>query len=232
MHDSEDMYGYDEPILPYVPYSDRQDKQGTHDAQNTGSTEALGVPPTHQDSSFLVSAGEPYGQSTPYAPYAHADIPAYVSGETQTQPTSDAEVVAALPKRRSRRAVWITLASVFVLLVIVAGSTFALVSYLNRSTPLRTLDTFCAALQKEDYGSAYNQFTKQLQRQFTEGDFAGVIQQNKVTSCTHGKANETGVRVTTSLTLKHADRAVNNDLVMLAKGADSIWLIDDLQRAS
>ena len=219
---SEDMYGYDEPALPYFPYGEQQDTQ-PYDASALRSTEPAEVPQ---------SAG-PYGSPEANGP---AETQPYVPSVGWSTPNTEA--ISALPdaplppQRRSRRRLWVTLASVLVLLVVVAGSSFALVSYLNRSTPAKTLDTFCTSLQKEDYGSAYNQFTKQLQGQFTESDFAGLIQQNKVVSCTHGKASDTGVRVTTSLKLLHADQGVNNDVVMLTKGADSIWLINDLQKAS
>ena len=233
----EDMYGYDEPALPYIPYGEPQDTQ-PYNASALGFTESLEVP----QGTKIFAPGEPYAQSETL-PYGLGmgwsasdgdDMP--VMSTMPTMPAMPSTPVIdeapAPPQRRSRRALWITLASVFVLLVIVGGASFALVSYLNRSTPVKTLDTFCSSLQKGDYGSAYNQFTKQLQGQFTEGDFAGLIQQNKVVSCTHGKADDAGVRVTTSLKLLHADQGVNNDLVMLTKGADSVWLINDLQKAS
>ncbi len=219
---SEDMYGYDEPALPYIPYGEAQDTQ-PYNASALRFTESPEVP----QGARLFAPGEPYAQ---------AETQPYVPGVGW--PTPNTEAMRALPEaltppqRRSRRTLWITLASIFVLLMIVGGSSFALVSYLNRSTPVKTLDTFCSSLQKGDYGSAYKQFTKQLQGQFSEGDFAGLIQQNKVVSCTHGKADDAGVRVTTSLKLLHADQGVNNDLVMLTKGTDSIWLINDLQKAS
>lgn len=219
---SEDMYGYDEPALPYIPYGEPQDTQ-PYNVSAVRFTEAPEVP----QGAGQFASGEPYTQ---------AETPPFGPGVGWPAPTTEAmpaiSEAPVPPQRRSRRRLWITLASVFVLLVIVGGSSFALVSYLNRSTPVKTLDTFCSSLQTGDYGSAYNLFTKQLQSQFTEGDFAGLIQQNKVVSCTHGKADDTGVRVTTSLKLLHADQGVNNDLVMLTKGADSVWLINDLQKAS
>lgn len=220
----EDPYSYDEPAVPYIPYSEQQNTQALNAPAAPRLPEPHGMPPT----SGAASSDEAY-TSTERLPLVPAGeyLPPMPMPSTEAIPT-----VPALPRRRSRRAMWLTRVSVLVLLVIVAGSAFALVSYLNRSTPMKTLDTFCTALQKGDYGSAYNQFTKQLQGQFTENDFASLIEQNKVVSCTHGKADDTGARVTTSLKLLHADKGVNNDLVMLTKGADSIWLINDLQRVS
>jgi hypothetical protein len=150
-----------------------------------------------------------------------------VAGQFIAPPVT--EILPVVPQKKSRRGLWIALLSIFALLVIGSASTIALVSYVNRSTPMKTLDTFCNALQKEDYQTAYNQFSKQLQGQFSEGDFAGVLSQEKVTSCKHGSIGEGGDHGSTSLTLVHGSQGTNNDKVLMKKGTDSVWKIDDLQ---
>lgn len=203
---SDDNSGYDEPTLPYIPY-------------NEPYTTSSSTPPFTHSSVTPTLPYEPTAEAHPFFPVAELGAPI-------------TEAVPTLPQKRSRRGLWIALASILVLLIVGTAGSFAYVSYLNRSTPNKTLDFFCNALQKQDYKAAYSQFTSQLQKQFSETDFAGILSSDKVVLCSHGTVGDAGDRATTNLTLKHDSQGINNDKVMLTKDADNVWKINDLQKAS
>lgn len=211
-----DSQGYDTPSLPYVPYA-----TSPQSTQSMPPVEPYlhAQDPAPSDALMQDLSAEQYVESPTFQP---------VAGQFTAPPVT--EILPVVPQKKSRRGLWIALISVFALLVIGSASTFAFVSYINRSTPMKTLDIFCNALQKEDYQTAYNQFSKQLQGQFTEGDFAGVLSQEKVTACKHGSIGEGGDHGSTSLTLVHGSQGTNNDKVLMKKGTDSVWKIDDLQK--
>ena len=217
MHDPDDSgydpQGYDFATLPYIPYASPPLEQHSY-----------GSPPhTLNDPANVV-----YGE----APFSLTETPPSVPAMQGADQTSTEPVLAVPPapgKRRSR--LWMLLGTIIVILLLSSAATFAVVSYINRSTPTKTLDAFCNALQREDYHTAYSQFSKQLQSKLDETVFADVISQDKVVSCTHGTANESGTSTTTSLKLVHTSKGINNDLVTLTKQDNKEWKIDDLQRA-
>jgi hypothetical protein len=215
--------GYDAPSLPYVPPASAEPEK-----------------PKQEDVPAIVPAQLPEESENPYAdtdtvPYYAAPVPA--NGEIApanvppTQPILPPEEGTRLPVRsKRRRTLWFVLGGIAAAIVIAVAS-FALVMYLNRSTPMKTLDAFCNALQREDYQTAYNQLSQQLQDQIPESVLAAALSQDKVISCTHGVASESGDTSTTSLKLVHNSRGVNNDTVTLVKDKHSNWKIDNLQQA-
>ncbi len=132
-------------------------------------------------------------------------------------------------RRRSRAGIWI-LISVLIVLVLAAVASFFVISYVNRSTPDRTLDAFCSALQQADYSSAYDQFSARLQQTISEAAFAAAFTQDSVTACTHGTTGDSGNSVTNNLKLVHASKGINNDIVTLTRDSNGEWKIDDIFR--
>jgi hypothetical protein len=213
-NDSEyDPQGYDFPTLPYIPYAlsplEQQPAESPSDAPNDSSDVSYGEVPLS------------FTETSPFVPSEQE------SDQISTEP------IPALPlaPRKRRLRLWVLLGVVVVVLLLSSAATFAVVSYINRSTPTKTLDAFCNAVQREDYHTAYSQFSKQLQSKLNETVFADVLSQDKIVSCTHGTAAESGTSTTTSLKLVHTSQGVNNDLVTLTKQTNSEWKIDDLQRA-
>ncbi len=202
-----DSQGYDPPTLPYIPYALPSEEQQSLSA-------ALKKP------SDGVYATTPFAETLPVIPSEQ--------GEDQIS----TEPISALPPspRKRRPRLWILIGSIVVLLSLSSAVTFAVVSYINRSTPTKTLDAFCNAVQHEDYTTAYGQFSKQLQSKLDETVFADVLSQDKVISCTHGVATESGTSTITNLKLVHTSQGINNDRVTLTKQANNDWKIDDLQR--
>jgi hypothetical protein len=135
------------------------------------------------------------------------------------------------PPKSGRGKFWIMPAAVVALLLISSLSVFAYL-YMNRSTPVKTLDSFCTALQHGDYQQAYAAFSSKFQHMLPEPRFASFFMQDqqKVVQCNHGVADDGGSSATTDLTLMHASRGVNNDVVTLAKDTSNAWKITDIAR--
>jgi hypothetical protein len=71
--------------------------------------------------------------------------------------------------RKNRRRLWFTLAVIGTLLL--AGTAFGTYLYLNRPTPEQTAQTYCSAVQKGDYQTAYNQLSNSAKSQISESQF-------------------------------------------------------------
>ncbi len=180
----------------------------------------------------------------PYVPYASSPqlpgVPSYTgSGEANALPPvppvpsspPQASIVSggSSVQKRSWQGRWITI-SILAVLLIAAVASFFVIRYVNRSTPDKTLDAFCNALQQADYRSAYDQFSAKLQHTVSEAAFAAALSQDKVTACTHGTTGDSANSVTNDLQLVHASKGINNDVVTLTKDSNGDWKIDDIYR--
>src|SRR5713101_6963150 len=177
----------------------------------------------------------------PYVPYASSPqlpgVPSYTgSGEANAVPPvlaspPQASIVSggSSVQKRSRQGRWITI-SILAVLLLAAIASFFVIRYVSRSTPDKTLDVFCNALQQADYQSAYDQFSAKLQHTVSEAAFAAALSQDKVTACTHGTTGDSANSVTNDLKLVHASKGINNDIVTLTKDSNSDWKIDDIYR--
>ena len=180
----------------------------------------------------------------PYVPYASSPqlpgVPSYTgSGEANALPpvppvrSSPPQVSivsgGSSVQKRSRQGRWITI-SILAVLLLAAVASFFVIRYVSRSTPDKTLDAFCNALQQADYRSAYDQFSANLQHTVSEAAFAAALSQDKVTACTHGTTGDSANSVTNDLKLVHASKGINNDIVTLTKDSNDDWKIDDIYR--
>ena len=138
---------------------------------------------------------------------------------------------AAMPPApvRRRRGRWVVV-GVLVALLVLSIPTFFIVRYINRSTPNKTLDAFCADVQQGNYQSAYDQFSTRLQRTVSEASFASILAKDRVNACTHGTTGEAGASVTNTLKLVHVSKGINSDIVTLTKDSNDTWKIDDIAR--
>ena len=100
-------------------------------------------------------------------------------------------------RRRDRRFILIGLGLLIVIVLAISGY-----FYFNRSTPEKTLNAFCTAVQGQDYQTAYNQLSNSLQSNETELEFANTLRANgKVDTCTHSSANTTNNKATANVTI-------------------------------
>ncbi|MBV9229080.1 MAG: hypothetical protein JOZ18_07180 [Chloroflexi bacterium] len=210
---SYDQQGYDAPSLPYMP--------------DISGEQYVSQQP------FVESVNSAYKNPvTPYPDFLSPTVPVNVPLDNLSTGEPSPEISGkVVPHKKRRLALWITLGSICAVLLI-AGLSFFTYLYINRSTPVKTLDAFCAALQKEDYPTAYNAFSKNFQGKISEADFASLLSQDKVVLCTHGTADDSSNSATTSLKLVHDSKGVNDDIVTLTKDADANWKINDVKKAS
>lgn len=197
------------------------------------------MPEERQEDELSQGYGSP--EPIPYVPYASSPwlpgVPSSIgSGEANALPPilsspPQASIVSGglSEQKRSRQGRWITV-SILAVLLLVSVASFFVIRYVNRSTPDKTLDAFCNALQQADYRSAYDQFSIKLQYTVSEAAFAATLSQDKVTACTHGTTGDSANSVTNDLKLVHASKGINNDIVTLTKDSNNDWKIDDIYR--
>ena len=126
-------------------------------------------------------------------PLAYAAYGAVEQQGAYAPPVPPAPTPAQKP---SRRGLWITLGAIVGVLLI-GAIVFAVIGFVNRSTPTKTLNAYCSALKGGDYQTAYNQLASGLQSKIgTEAQFAAGYSSNgglgKVTGCTVSNVNDSG----------------------------------------
>lgn len=122
-------------------------------------------------------------------------------------------------RRRDRRFILIGL-GLLVVIALAVGSYF----YFNRSTPEKTLDAFCNAMQGQDYQAAYNQLSNSLQISETELDFANTLRANgKVNTCTHSAANTTNNKATANVTIVTNSGQASSSHIILTADNGNTW---------
>jgi len=213
-----DSQEYEAQSLPYIPYTapDENTAQSYNAPENGFSNEVYPPAPSVYENT---SAYAHYNQNEAVTPQPGTYVPA--------------ETLVASPIERRKRRLWLPISIAILILLIVGASAFALATYLNRSTPTKTLDTFCSALQDGKYQIAYDQLTPTMQTNFTESQFATLLSNDSVAKCSHGIASENGISTTTDLHLLHkTSGGTNNDKVVVIKDSHSQWKINDIQKVS
>ncbi len=92
------------------------------------------------------------------------------------------------------------------------------------STPTKTLDTFCTALQGADTQTAYNQFSSAFQSKVPVSQF---VFKNKVTSCKQDSLNVSPGSATANLTLNYSSGGTTSGPIKLIQDNNNNWKIDD-----
>ena len=126
------------------------------------------------------------------------------------------------PRPKKRRAYFIALALI-ILVVLAAVGAFV---YLTRSTPDRTLATYCDALKNGDYPTAYNQLSTRAMNSLSEAQFAQEWQAlGGVKAWTERNVQEQGSPATATVTF-----TLGNGQTVLATiqliNENGVWKID------
>ncbi len=131
--------------------------------------------------------------------------------------------------QQDRRRLYVALSVMLAVVIII--SLISLIA--SRSTPDRTLDTFCNALLAGNGQLAANQLSTKLQNQ--QGSFliASVVA-NKITTCAHTPAIITGSSATATLSVtiplnSGTANSTSKTLVTLIQEPNGVWKIDALQ---
>ena len=126
------------------------------------------------------------------------------------------------PKKKSRRKLWIPVGIVVVIALLATALAYF---FVMRSTPEKTLDTFCNSMQKGDYKGAYGQFSSSLQKTESEPQFES---ENKGTSCTHSSSTQSGGIAKANLTTTSSSGTRSSGQVTLVQDSNHNWRIDTL----
>jgi pSer/pThr/pTyr-binding forkhead associated (FHA) protein len=111
-----------------------------------------------------------------------------------------------------------------ILLGVIAYSAF---EYLNRSTPEKTLDNFCKALQSKDYESLYEQLSDKVQQLGSEKLIAEDM--SNVKDCTFMISKKTENITSARLTFIGLSGQRINGTIILTKDNTSTWKIAELE---
>lgn len=211
----------------------QQDPSNFEDAQDYESFTLAHVPHT-ENTSYSSNVQENVSSNAPLVVEKTEHAESDEGLPTSPPPTPTISIVpiskSAFARKVGPSRMFLSL--VLLLLVIVSYASFALATYVNSSTPQKTLDTFCSALQKQDYKTAYAQLSPTMQLNFTESQFATLLASDGVVRCMHGTLAEAGTSTTTSLSLVHRiNGGTNNDRVTLTKDRQGQWKIDNLRTA-
>jgi len=153
---------------------------------------------------------QPYPQQPQGYPQQSPDYQGYTPPAQQPYAPAPGQVgfpgypaTAVQPQKKSRLGLWIAL--IVIVLLVAAGGVGGYV-YLNRSTPEKTITTYCNALQSGDYQTAYNQLSSSLTSKFTESQFAqlsqvGFAAVGGLKSCTVSNVQENGSTATGTATV-------------------------------
>jgi len=122
-------------------------------------------------------------------------------------------------RKRDRRFILIGVALLAVIALAVGGYFI-----FTRSTPEKTLDAFCNAMQGQDYQTAYNQLSNSLQSSETELEFANTLRANgKINACTHSSASTTNNKATANVTIVTDSGQASISSITLTADSNNIW---------
>jgi hypothetical protein len=190
---------------------------------NTGDIAGQAAPREHTAYGSGLPPGiqpqQPYGQSYPQQPF----VPSMYQGGIPGYPGA-APVYAGptMPPPARHRSIWIWIPLVIIIALILGGGAYY---YFSRSTPEKTLDAYCQALQAQNYVAAYDQLASSLQNTQTEPQYAGVSQAlGKVSSCTHGSANIIANTATATLTLVSSGQTYKGTVTLMQDSSNN-WKI-------
>jgi hypothetical protein len=199
-----------ESPLPYMPISlDTADNAGgSAPRENTAYGPAL------------APGMQPYGQSYPQSPF---EQPMYQGGIPGSATVYGGPVTPPVA-RRGRMWIWISLGVIVIL--ILGGVAYY---YFSRSTPEKTLDAYCQALQAQNYLAAYDQLTSSLQNTESESQYAAISQAlGKIAACSHSSAGIIANTATANLTLISSAGQRYNGTITLLQDNSSNWKISIL----
>ena len=195
-------------------------------AQSPGTDQEAGRPqgsPIEEHTGFDPGKApglQPYGESYPQSSFEQPVYQGSIPGSTAAY----GGPVTPPVTRRRRIWIWISLV-IIVLLLLGAGAYY----YFSRSTPQKTLDAYCQALQAQNYLAAYDQLAPSLQNMETEPQYAAISQATgKISTCTHSSASIIADTATANLTLISSAGHRYSGTITLSKDNSSTWKISIL----
>ncbi len=174
-----------------------------------------------------------YQEVTP-SPYDQP-LPGYAAPYPGYAPGAPAPA-SVQPQKKSRRTLWIVLGIVGAIMLFACAGC-GILAYIGRSTPTRTLTTFCTDMQNANYQDAYQQLSTRVQNNTSQSNFTRVFSEaidlgGGLTSCTVSNVTESGSSGSGVITmqLKSAAQPSVFNTVLVNEGGT--WKIDQLNAAS
>jgi hypothetical protein len=214
--------GYDPTVAAASPYANNPAYLPNEAAASPYSQYEASPPPAYQPPpEYQVPPAQPVYQAPPpaYPPYGSPGQPAYGT------PGPGIPGAGFPPARQSRRTLWIVLGIVGGVVIIGIIALFALVAAFA-STPTKTLDAFCNAINGRDYQTAYNQLSPGFQqRGGSETSFADTF--SFVSTCSHDTPIESGGVATANVTFLGNAQSATGKATLIKDGSGN-WKINDL----
>ena len=177
-----------------------------------------------------------YGTS-PQQPYTPPLQPGQFNQPGQSGTTAPGLPVR--PPRKSRLGLWIALIIVLLVVIIAAGGAYL---YVNRSTPTKTLQTYCDALQTDNPQEAYNQLSSQTQRQISLQRFTATFNATEqllnspflggIKTCTAGNVQENGSSATGTIVITVNNTSRTFPIKESLVSESGTWKIGAVKRSS
>lgn len=137
------------------------------------------MPPTvyvGNESEFQPTVAAPPPGPQGYQPYQQVPPPFYPPQQpgpyNAPYPNYGPALSPAQLQKRSHRGLWIALSIVGIVIVLVG-----ILAYANRSTPTKTLTTFCNDIVNHNFSDAYQQLSSSFQSRLSETTFDSEMQQ-------------------------------------------------------
>ena len=146
------------------------------------------------------------------------DIPASIQGERSYEKGVSSST-------HSHRKILVSV--LLVCLILLGVISYSAFEYLNRSTPEKTLDNFCNALQSKDYESMYEQLSNKVQQLGSEKLIAEDM--SNVKDCTYMISKKTENMTSVKLTFIGLSGQRINGTIILTKDNNSTWKIAELE---
>ncbi|HEY4035069.1 MAG TPA: hypothetical protein VGL94_14000, partial [Ktedonobacteraceae bacterium] len=177
------------------------------------------------------SASTDYGTPPPQPEYAEQSYAQSAPPPPSLPPTPDQ--IGVPQRRKGRIGLWIAIAIIVVL--VIAGSAWGTFSYINRSTPTKTLQAFCTAFQKGDAQGLYNVLSKHAQGEASVDKLKAVFEflqyAGGIQSCTVSNVQNNGSKATgdVSMNLKGTKPGQPYPEHLINDGGT--WKVDDYQNS-
>jgi FHA domain-containing protein len=184
-------------------------------------------PPDHEPT----VAATPDAIPSPSVDTPEAQSPQSLPASTNYSPPPSAYPPSApdqlgVPQQRKRRiGLWITLA--FVAGLVIAGSAWGILYYVNRSTPTKTLQAFCTTFKNGDAQGFYDLLSRPVQAQTSLDNlkaYFGLIQSaGGIRDCTVSNVQESGSTATGNVTITRNDGRISEPLPVRLVNEGGTW---------
>lgn len=175
------------------------------------------------------SSPQPLAASTTYGQPDYPEQP-YTQASSSGPPSGPPPVATQLAEPPRSKGLWITLALVAIL--VVGGGILGMLYNANRSTPTKTLQTFCTNFKNSDAQGVYNLLSSHAQAQTNVGVLNALVSlvqsSGGVHDCTVSNVQENGSTATGHLTITLTNAQSNQSVLEHLINEKGTWKMEDI----